>query len=67
MKVWEVKLKEKNTPAKNHYVAPVIDTEQIVAKSCQEAAKKGATLNPDYIVTSVILIAETRGELIEKG
>lgn len=62
MKIWEVELKEENTPAKNHVKAPIIDTMQVAAVDYDLAARNAMEQSEwsETIVTSVKLIAETR-------
>jgi len=61
MKVWEVELKEENTPAKNHVEAPIIDTMQVAADDYDLAARNAMEQSEGgkTIVTGVRLIAET--------
>ena len=64
MKIWEVELKDKKTPAKNHADAPIIDTMQVVGDDYDLAARNALeqTKFDNVIATSVRLIAETSGD-----
>lgn len=61
MKIWEVELKEKNTPAKNHIAASIVDTMQVAADDYDLAARNAMEQSEwnKTIATSVKLIAET--------